>query len=290
MVKIVYSIFDYQNPKRIARLINRLNSESDYFYVHFDTSIGREKFYAWKKVLEESCPKSNLQVVSEVRCAYGTFGLVDANLNAMRFYENVDYDFYIDLSGDSYPLKPQKVLKKKLVEKNSALIDYFEIPHSEWYQGGLHRLNNKYYCVPIKKYPYVRFFKIPRLRKGLPGGLKPYGGLGNRCLQKKHVQYLLKFIDDNPSVVSFFRRVWGPGEIFYQTILLNSPLKDSIINDSIMYVDFSEGKSNPKMLTSADLEVIKNSGKLFARKFSSSVDDKVLDLIDDMIEKYDGEN
>lgn len=282
MVKIAYSIFDYKNPDRVVRLVNRLQTEDDYFHIHIDPVVGKEKVNEWKKIIGEKCQQSNISVVSEFRCKYGSYGLIDANLSAMKYYENYDYDYFIDMSGDSYPLKPPEVIKRELGERNGGFMDFFEVPREGWFQGGLHRLNYRHYFIPTRKYPYVKSFKIPRLRRELPCGLKPYGGLGNRCLQKRHIQYILKFVDDNPSVTRFFKRVWGPGEMFYQTILLNSPLKATIFNQPTMYVDFLEGTAHPKTLTKSDMEALIKSGKFFARKFDSNVDGNVLDLIDQM--------
>jgi hypothetical protein len=105
-------------------------------------------------------------------------------------------------------------------------------------------------------------------------------------LQKRHVNYILQFIEKNPNVKKFFRRVWGPSEIFYPTILLNSPLSSTLLNQSILYFDFSEGASHPRTLKKSDLEILKRSGKLFARKFNLNVDKDVLDIIDQMLGEY----
>ena len=280
MTSIVYHILDYKEPELVARLVNRVQTKSDFVRVHLDTMIGKKKFSEWKKIIEDKCQKGNIEIVSDFRCKYGSFGQVDATLSAMRSYEDYNYDYFIDLTGDSYPLKPPEVIKKELEGKNCALMEFFEIPYKGWYQGGLHRLNYKHYFISRQKYPYAWNFRIPRLRKRLPCGLKPYGGRGNLCLQKRHISYILKFVDKNPNVTKFFRRVWGPNEIFYQTILLNSPLRLSVTDQCTMYSDYSEETTHPKYLSKSDLEALKRSGKLFARKFNLNIDKEILDIID----------
>lgn len=286
MTRIVYHILEYKEPERVARLVNRIQTDSDFIRVHIDMMIEKHRFKEWKKFIEMKCPQKNIEIVSEFRCKYGSFGQVDAILSAMRYYEDYNYDYFIDLTGDSYPLKPPEVIKKELSEKNCAFMEFFELPYNGWYQGGLRRLNNRFYFIPRRKYPYVWTFSFPRFKKGLPCGLKPYGGRGNLCLQKRHVSYILQFIEKNPSVSKFFKRVWGPDEIFYQTILLNSPLSSSVINQCTMYFDFSEGASHPKNLTKSDLEALKRSGKFFARKFNLNTDKEILDIIDQELTKY----
>jgi len=285
MTIIVYHILEYKEPERVARLLSRIQTDSDFIRVHLDSMIGKHRFEEWKKFIEMNCPQKNIEIVSKFRCKFGSFGQVDAILSAMRYYEDYNYDYFIDLSGDSYPLKSTETIKKELNVQNCALIEFFELPYKGWHMGGFHRLYNRYYFIPRRKYPYVWALGFPRFKKGLPCGLKPYGGRGNLCLQKKHVNYILEFVENNPSVKKFFKRVWGPDEIFYPTILLNSPLRTSIVNGSTLYFDYSEGSPHPKNLTKADLETLKRSGKFFARKFDLNIDKDILDIIDQELKK-----
>ena len=280
MTSIAYYILAYKEPAQVARLVNRIQTDSDFIYIHFDPMVGEQRVKEWKNSIEEKCPKKNIRIVSEFRCKYGSFGQVDAALSAMRYYENYNYDYFIELSGDSYPLKPPEVIKKELNGQNCSFMEFFKLPSKEWHGGGLHRLTNRVFFIPRRSYPYVWAFSLPRFKKGLPCGLKAYGGRGNLCLQKRHVSYILEFVEKNPSVRKFFRRVWGPDEILYPTILLNSPLRSSLVNKSTMYFDFSEGTSHTKDLTKADLETLKRSGNFFARKFNLNIDKEILDIID----------
>ena len=83
----------------------------------------------------------------------------------------------------------------------------------------------------------------------------------------------------NPQVVRFFRHVFVPDEIFFQTILMNSPLHDEIENDNLRYVEWSREPA-PAVLGVDDLDAMLSSGKLFARKFDPTVDDAVLAELD----------
>jgi hypothetical protein len=73
--------------------------------------------------------------------------------------------------------------------------------------------------------------------------------------------------------------------MFFETILMNSPLKSRVVNDSKRYVDFTRKERHPKILTKDDLENMKKSGKFFARKFNLAVDKDILDIIDQEIDK-----
>jgi hypothetical protein len=285
MTCIAYCILTYKEPERVARLVNRLQTDTDFMYIHFDTMIGKQRFKEWKKFIEMKCPQKNIEIVSKFRCKWGSFGQVDATLSAMKYYEDYNYDYFINLSGECYPLKPPEVIKKELNGQNCGFMEFFRIPYGSWWRGGLNRIKNRFYFIPRMGYPYVRIFSIPRLKKGLPCGLEPYGGRGGFCLPKEHVSYVIQFVEKNPNVRKFFKRTLIPDEIFFQTILMNSPLRSKVVNDNKRYIDFATKDAHPKILTKDDLGNMKKSGKLFARKFNLDVDKDILDIIDQEIEK-----
>jgi hypothetical protein len=53
-----------------------------------------------------------------------------------------------------------------------------------------------------------------------------------------------------------------------------------MVNDNLLYIDWSAGTPNPKLLTMDDKDKMVQSGKFFARKFDPKVDEKILDYLD----------
>jgi hypothetical protein len=158
-------------------------------------------------------------------------------------------------------------------------MEAFELPSDLWDSGGMGRLWHRYYFLSFGK--QTKCLRIPRVNKKLPCNLKPYGGSAFFCLPKQQVNYVTEYLDENPSVKKFFKHTGLIDEIFFQTILMNSPFRPQVNNDNKRYIDWSKSKDgHPKFLTSADLEAIIKSDKLFARKFSLTVDKDILDLID----------
>jgi hypothetical protein len=92
--------------------------------------------------------------------------------------------------------------------------------------------------------------------------------------------YILAFTKKNQRFIDFFKLCHIPDEMFFHTIIMNSPYKPKVFNDNLRYVDWAEAKPNPKILTRDDLPKLLASEKLFARKFDTSVDTEVQDLID----------
>jgi hypothetical protein len=88
----------------------------------------------------------------------------------------------------------------------------------------------------------------------------------------------------NPAFVNFFKYVDIPDEMFFQTIILNSPFKESVINDNLVYIDWENpNPSYPRTFVKTDFEILVSSSKLFARKFDVSRDADILDMIDQKI-------
>ena len=73
---------------------------------------------------------------------------------------------------------------------------------------------------------------------------------------------------------------WAVDELIFQTILLNSEFKDSIVNDHLRYIKFLKGDSRPQTLTIKDADILVTSGKFYARKFDPSKDTAILDYLD----------
>jgi hypothetical protein len=83
-----------------------------------------------------------------------------------------------------------------------------------------------------------------------------------------------------PDIVGFFRHTYIPDELFFHTMLLNSPMRDTVVNENLRFIAWDPGRPNPRTLVRGDLEVLRRSGKLFARKFDPLVDGDILDSLD----------
>jgi hypothetical protein len=137
----------------------------------------------------------------------------------------------------------------------------------DWGESGVNRII--YYHIFSRE----RAIRVPFFTRETPLLLLPYGGESYWCLSRECVDYVLKFVESNPEVVRFFKNTFIPCETFFQTILANSPLRISLINDVVHYLEW-EGNSSPNILESSEKALA--SGKWFARKFES------LDVLDEI--------
>lgn len=113
--------------------------------------------------------------------------------------------------------------------------------------------------------------QVDRTRK-IP--IKIYKGTNWFSITQEMAREVLKH---QKEIREWFRWSFCADEIFLQTIAYNSPLKETIVNDALREIDWMRG--SPYIYTSEDEEMLRNSPKLFARKFSTSVDTKIIDRI-----------
>jgi hypothetical protein len=297
MTKIAYSLLVHKNPKQVKRLISNIYSPSDFFHVNIFGKNSTEE--TWNNELS-NFSGSNFLITHKYGKSWGTFQLVEIMLDSMKKFKSFDYDYFINLSGQCYPLKSVDSIKSYLKNKSYAYMEQFKIPTDApkgWgRRGGLDRLEYSYYKNPFlilfegvvnkisrsSKYDARRLIKIPRINKQLPYNLEPYGGSMWFCFAKKHVDFILEYLKDKSVLLDFFKHTRIPDELFFHTVIMNSPLKDTVVNDNLRYIDWAKkGVSLPASLTIEDKDNLLVSSKLFARKFDTELDEQILDIIDD---------
>jgi hypothetical protein len=200
------------------------------------------------------------------------------------------------LTGQDFPLKSNEEIKARLDRhRECSFLAYFPVPdNQEWLpDGGLGRIDRWYFWVRGRglqvpsKDPHGRLGSaltlingvLPR-RRFLPG-LRPYGGSSYWCLSREAVSFVHRYVRDHPKFVSFFRRVFIPDELFFQTLLVNSELRNRIVNDDLRYMRWTATGSHPEVLRVNDFDRLRDTDKLFARKFDQGVDGRVLELIEE---------
>jgi hypothetical protein len=73
----------------------------------------------------------------------------------MRHFKSFDYDYFIDLSGDCYPIKPIHKIKAAFDSSGLGYMEFFKLPYERWTgNGGLDRVNHRYNLIKIGWSPY----------------------------------------------------------------------------------------------------------------------------------------
>ncbi|WP_442939850.1 beta-1,6-N-acetylglucosaminyltransferase [Nostoc sp.] len=74
-------------------------------------------------------------------------------------------------------------------------------------------------------------------KRKLPEGFAIYGGSQFWCLTGECIKWINIFVKQNPKFVKRFNYTYCTDEVFCQTLVLNSPFKDKVINDNLKYID-----------------------------------------------------
>lgn len=300
-MKLAYIITAHKNPEQLARLVERLNGEGTTFFVHIDKGTDAETY---GRMVDGLRHLPNVHFMKKrFKCHYMTlYSAVQAAIQGMTeiFQQDVAFDYLLYVTGQDYPLKTNSEIKAILENASGqSYLTHLPLPFEGWHPTGgriiqnasryeswhLH-LFNRYVQFPLKRGPLRRVVNLFVPRKRIfPRGFKPYGGWAYWCLARRHVEYAHEFVQANPGFMRFFRFAKSADEIFFQTMLLNSPFKDQLINDDLRYVDWSTQDCHPKLLGKDDIGKLLESSRLFARKFDATVDAAVLDLIDEKLLK-----
>lgn len=299
---LAYSLSVHKNPGQVSRLMNSLYTSEDFYYINIFGADSHNKQAEWMNHLK-SFEKSNVFFSFKYTDSWGTIDQVKANIDAMIQFKNLNYSFFINLSGQCYPIKSIRLIKEDLSENKYSYIAFNKMPEYCKYANDktiyfppntkyYYRFEYCYYPVPnwyliqllkglirINK-DIKRFIRIPRIRKNFLYTHELYKGSNWFCLHKDHVNYLLDYLMDHPDYIKFFSTVFCSDEHFFQTILLNSPLKSQIVNDNLRYIIWDNATGSPMIFSLNHCAEILGSQKHFARKFDTEIDSAILDAID----------
>jgi hypothetical protein len=279
-MNIAYLILAHKNPEQLIRLIRRLEDKETSFFIHLDQKSGK-KIYS--QLVNELSDISQLYFLKRYRCYWGGFDIVNATIEGIKtiFETQIDFDYVFLISGQDYLIKPKTEIKIFINQnKGQEFIESFSL----YSQNRWSNCEGEYQALNRVQYWYFRYrsrYICWKRKRKFPLDFEPHGGSQWWCLSRECLEYINNFIPNHPEFVNYFKYVFIPDEVFFQTIIANSPFRDKIANDDVRYADW--GNPNPfppAVLDKSYFEILKKSPKLFARKFDIKRDSEILDLID----------
>jgi hypothetical protein len=274
--RVAYVVLTHKNPSQVGRLLRRLTTDRSTFLIHVDRRAGRAVDADMRRHAEGVL---DVHFLRRRRCFWAGFGMVRATLGALDHVvrSGTRFDHVVLVSGQDYPLRPAREIEGFFGENLGCSFMSAAPMRDVWSDEGLWRID-KWHLVSYKRLHLT----VPWQRR-VPGGLAAYGGGAWMCLSIAAARYVVEFVDRNPRFVRFFEHVLHPDEIFFQTILMNSPLRNTVINDHLRYIDWSSDPG-PTTLRASDFGTLVGSRSLLARKFDITVDETILDLLDAHLE------
>jgi hypothetical protein len=275
---LAYLIFAHKNLDQLVRLVNALDTGRSAFFVHVDKKTDRG---AWAAEFAARDERPSVRFVKPQRCRWATFGLVEAMLSGIgtALDSGVAWQHLMVLSGQDYPIKPVVRIEEFFEDhRDESFITGFPLPRPDWPHGGLARIQNWHWHLG-DRHLHVQTSRVG-IKRSVPGGLRPFQGSSYFTLSRECARYVRAFAAENPRFVRFFRHTSFPDESFFQTILLNSPLAAKVVNRNLRHEDWTAPGAHPAILRAGDLPDLTASEDFIAKKFDSTVDAEILDLID----------
>ena len=280
-MRLAHLILVHNNPAQLERLLKKMIYSCSDVYIHIDKKSDLAQFEYLK-----SYPNTYfIQNRKSVR--WGNYSMVDATLKSMeeiletqRAYTHINL-----LSGQDYLLKSiDEIEAFYFSNSDKSYMAYLSI-NEEWQDAKkrLIKYNIGDLSIPFNFWVQLIVNAVLPKRK-TPCDLEPYGRSQWITITPVCIKYVLDFLKKNQDAYRFFKWTWAVDEIIFQTILLNSPLKETIVNENKRYIKFENNELNPKILKSSDADALLNSNKFFARKFSIQEDSQILDILDNALE------
>jgi len=280
-MKVAYLIMGHREPEQILRLIDALRDSAAFFAVHIDKRAPDEVFAPLK---EYAGTRPDLFLTRRIRCYWGSFGIASAMVECIRTTVEcgVHFDYAILLSAQDYPIKSADQITEFLERnKGAEFIECFELAKpNRWtnHAGPYQALNRvQYWTFFLRSRPF--HLRIPRR---LPFGWQPHGGSQWWGLSRECILYLESTFRTKPEVIRYFRHVFIPDESLFQTVIANEPRFSSrIVCNDLRHIDWERPNPKyPRTLDMEDLERLRVSSKLFARKFERVRSGELLDTVD----------
>jgi hypothetical protein len=277
-------VLAHEDPAHIHRLVAALDPFP--VFLHCDRRTPEPVYRAMVEGLPARC-----SLLPRVATGWARWENVEAELTGYRMaLERTTASHIALMTGSDYPLASTADISAYLDERpGQSVTTHFRLPrpHHWGRSGGMARL--RYRHLAFRKHKLV--LPIPRR---LPGDVVLAGGSQVKVLARQHAQTAVDIAARRPDLARFWRRSWIADETFVASVL-NTPAfapgwPGEHIEVDLWFINWaSTTTKSPSWLTMADFPKLSaaranhTAPRLFARKFSTSTSEGLLDQIDQQL-------
>lgn len=253
-------------------------------YIHID-----KKVVVPQKFVEGLKAKTGIRWMNQSFITnWGSMNLVNAILLLceVALTEEDNTHFHL-ISGADFPAATNSEIIATCSSEKDNYIEFFPMLTPRWKEGGMNRL---LYFHPLDilnsrnsmdRERYIRFLQVQQTlgikRKLLD--ITYFGGSTWWSLSRTCVEYLIRNKCEN-NIYTSMQDTYIPDEMFVQTLLLNSPMKEFLRNDNRRYIVWSVKNGHiPANLDMEDYDAIQKSRRLFVRKTDKTCSWKLINRI-----------
>ncbi|MES2174091.1 MAG: beta-1,6-N-acetylglucosaminyltransferase [Pseudomonadota bacterium] len=270
---IAYLILVHRFPEQFKRMFQAIYVPGNQYLIHVDQRSGPDMTADIAAFLK---PYINVAMLPSRKMLWGGYSLVDAELRGMaKLLEmNADWRYFINLSGQDFPLKSQAYIADYLASHDGTEF-IRNVPQQAVRPDTMNRLSH---------YFVEAFNRIVRtgVRRRAMSGITPYIGTQWKAVTREFCD----FACHNPAArrfKQFYRRTLIADEGFFQTLMMNAFAGGKVVNDDLRTIDWipdGDIKLRPRTFVTRDALRLTLSPDLFARKFDAQEDSHILDLLE----------
>jgi Core-2/I-Branching enzyme len=289
-VTVVYVVISHRNPEQVVRLVRVLREgPAARVLVRHDPR--------WERLDPGKLEAAGGEPIEKgIKATWGGWSYLKLIVSCLReAAARHDPDWVLVLSGQDYPLRPLADIEADLeaspadarlgavrpveTERPAAGDDEFFL-RCRYRHYARPRVFPSSLPGPIRPLAYAR--ELPPLvgvRRIEPAPLTLFASADWLTLGRAGIRTVLDAAEDR-RLTRHFRRVAVPSESFFASVLLANPAL-IVEHDNRRFSSFGHGSPHPDTLTSDDYDRLLSSGADFARKFDTTLDTHVLELLDE---------
>lgn len=299
MDKHAYLIMGHNNFYNMEVLLRLLDDKRNDIYVHIDKK--NKNFNP--SMLNNIVNKAHLYIYSEIKVNWGGFSQVKCELFLLKAaHRNYHYSYYHLLSCADLPIKSQDYIHNFFSNnKGYQFVQFKDHQFQEQYKELTQRITLYHILQEFRKCSNIRLIKgtltvLAKMLMGLQMVLH-INRLKNKNITLKYgsqwfsitnefAEYIL---ENEGAIKDTYKLTMCPDEIFLQTMLYNSHFKAFIYQykyqkderGNMREIDWKRtlDPAHPHIWRMEDLDDLRTSDMLFARKFSENVDRDIIDKI-----------
>jgi hypothetical protein len=269
-VRIAYFIMIHHKQDVFKEMFEKIYTRDQFYLIHIDRKAKAELTEEIQNYLVRF---PNVYILESVNIVSGGFSMIQTELNAMEYLLNasIEWDYFINLSGEDSPLKSQNIIRQFLTaNKGRNYIFYYD---QKFYRPDtLQRIQNHFTELThkISSYVYKREFMK---------GVVPY--IGGKWFM--FTRETCVFLTNNKRVMDFedyYLHTLLPAESFFQTVLMNTDFSDIIVNDDKRAV-IEKTFFSKELYAEHFIESLKSGNHLFIRKINRHTHQNLINYIED---------
>jgi len=273
----------HKDLQQLRELI-RFFDEDFVFYIHID----KKSVISAGDIEDLKRTHEDLHFYCKYKINWGGFNILRAELFLLQeiVKEGKDIDYIHFFSGQDYPIKKLNHIKSFFEEnKGYEYMEYMKLPSEKWDYGTYDRFS--YYRFldfwdihtpkgAKKVANLVKFQRKIGYKRRIPDRFDHlYGGSNWMSITQECAKYIVDNQKQNKPFYNRLKYTFASDEVYFHTVILNSPLAKKVRNDNLRCILWGNNSSSPRTLTEKDWWSVATSDCLFARKWDTRLSAKI---------------